>query len=273
MSAKPGTNRLSRFLLGSAGALVLLFLCTPILIVVPMSFSDRSALQFPPQGFSLRWYDAFLSSPVWIEALLTSLQLALCSSIIALVLGSLAAYGLARGRIRGGAWLDANFMAPMIIPHIITAIALYFAFAALGMLGTFTGLVIGHALVATPFVISVVGVAVRALDVRIEQSARSLGATWPRVLASIVVPNVYPSLFVAWIFAFIVSFDEVVITYFLAGSHVTIPKKMFNDLSQQLDPTITAVASILIVGSVLLMLVAAKLSGGALGGVARGDKH
>jgi len=114
---------------------------------------------------------------------------------------------------------------------------------------------------------------VRALDVRIEQSARSLGATWPRVLGSIVLPNVYPSLFVAWIFAFIVSFDEVVITYFLAGSYVTIPKKMFNDLSQQLDPTITAVASILIVGSVVLMLVAAKLSGGAFGGVARGDKR
>lgn len=251
----------ARLLLGLAGAAVLMFVCLPILIVVPMSFSDSSTLQFPPRGFSLRWYDAFFSTPVWMQALWTSLKLAAASSVIALVLGALAAYGLARSRLKGGALLDANFMSPMIIPHIITAIALYFAFAAVGMLGTFTGLVIGHALVATPFVITVVGVAVRALDVRIEQSARSLGASGARVLLSIVMPNVYPSLLVAWIFAFIISFDEVVITYFLAGTHVTIPKKMFNDLSQQLDPTITAVASILIVASIVLMLVISKLAG------------
>ncbi|MFT4193219.1 ABC transporter permease [Ottowia sp.] len=260
---KTPLERLLRLLVGACGVLVLLFLCTPILIVVPMSFSDRSTLQFPPQGFSLRWYRAFADSPVWTEALWTSLQLALYSSVIALVLGSLAAYGLARSRGRTGLWLDANFMAPMIIPHIITAIALYFAFSRVGMLGSFAGLVIGHALVATPFVISVVGVAVRALDVRIEQCARSLGAGWLRVIGQVVVPNVYPSLFVAWIFAFIVSFDEVVITYFLAGSHVTIPKKMFNDLSQQIEPTITAVATLLIAGSVVLMAIAARLSGSA----------
>lgn len=258
---KPLSERLLRLLVNALGALVLLFLCTPILIIVPMSFSGRGTLQFPPQGFSLRWYEAFFSSPVWIEALWTSLKLAAASSVIALLLGSLAAYGLARSKGRFNVWLDANFMAPMIIPHIITAIALYFAFASLGMLGTFGGLVIGHALVSTPFVISVVGVAVASLDIRIEQSARTLGASWVRVLCAIVIPNVYPSLLVAWIFAFIISFDEVVITYFLAGSYVTIPKKMFNDLSQQLDPTITAVASILIVCSVLLMLIVARLSG------------
>lgn len=253
-------QRTMRLLLGLGGALVLLFLCTPILITVPMSFSSGSTLQFPPQGFSLRWYETFLTSPVWIEALLTSLQLALASSFVALVLGSLAAYGLARRRLKGAIWLDANFMAPMIIPHIVTAIALYFAFSKLGILGTFGGLVIGHALVATPFVISVVGGAIRALDVRIEQSAYTLGAHWPRVLGSIVIPNIYPSLLVAWIFAFITSFDEVVLTYFLAGTYVTIPKKMFTELQQQIDPTITAVATILIAGSVLLMLVTARIS-------------
>lgn len=261
LSISPQRHWLARILLAGVGGASLLFLCTPILIVIPMSFSNRSALQFPPQGFSLRWYEAFWASSVWTEALITSLQLALCSSILAVILGALAAYGLVRSRIKRAAWLDANFMAPMIIPHIITAIALYFSFSAMGMLGTFAGLIIGHTLVAIPFVISVVAGAVRGLDLRIEQSARSLGAGSLRVLISIVIPNVYPALLVAWIFAFIVSFDEVVITYFLSGSYVTIPKKMFSDLSQQLDPTITAVATILIVASVILMLLAAKISG------------
>ncbi len=253
-------ERLSRLLIGFCGTCILLFLITPILITIPMSFSDKSTLQFPPQGFSLRWYQTFFNSPVWIEALLTSLQLAVVSSVLALTVGSLAAYGLARSRFKSALLLDANFMAPMIIPHIITAIALYFAFSKIGMLGSFTGLVIGHALVAIPFVLSVVGGAVRALDVRIEQSARTLGASWLRVLGAVVIPNIYPSLLVAWIFAFIVSFDEVVLTYFLAGNHVTITKKMFSELAQQIDPTITAVASILIVGSVILMLVTARFS-------------
>lgn len=252
--------RKRRIFVPVCGSLVLLFLCAPILITIPMSFSDSSTLQFPPQGFSFRWYSNFASNSIWVEAMMTSLQLAIASSTVALLLGSLAAYGLTRGGQRGMSWMDAHFMAPMIIPHMITAIALYFAFAKLGILGTFGGLVVGHALVAVPFVITVVGGAVRSFDARIEQSARSLGAKWPRILISIVIPNIYPSLFVAWIFSFVISFDEVILTYFLSGTYVTIPKKMFTELQQQVDPTITAVASLLIAGSVVLLLVAAKLS-------------
>ena len=254
------TGGKTRILIPVCGALIFLFLCTPILITIPMSFSDSTTLEFPPQGFSLRWYQNFAYSPIWVEAMVTSLQLAAISSIIALILGSLAAYGLVRGNLRGAMLLDAHFMAPMIIPHIITAIALYFAFAKAGILGTFTGLVIGHALVAIPFVITVVSGAVRAFDVRIEQSARSLGAKWPRILASIVIPNIYPALFVAWVFSFVISFDEVILTYFLSGTYVTIPKKMFTELQQQIDPTITAVASLLIAGSVLVLLATARFS-------------
>lgn len=242
------------------GALIFLFVCMPILITLPMSFSDSNTLQFPPTGFSLRWYESFFYSSVWIQAMVTSLQLAAVSSVIALVLGSLAAYGLVRGDFAGSVGLEAHFMAPMIIPNIITAIAMYFVFAKLDMLGTFAGLVIAHALVAIPFVITVVTGAIRAFDVRIEQSARSLGAKWPRILFSIVIPNIYPALFIAWIFSFIISFDEVILTYFLSGTYVTIPKRMFTQLQEQVDPTITAVSSLLIAFSLLLLLAAARLS-------------
>lgn len=255
-----GSGGKTRIFVPLCGALVFIFLCTPILITIPMSFSASSTLEFPPQGLSLRWYRHFISSPIWVEAMLTSLQLALASSIIAVALGSLAAYGLVRGRLPGTLFLDAHFMAPMIIPHIITAIALYFALAKIGMLGSFAGLVIGHALVAIPFVITVVSGAVRAFDVRIEQSARSLGAKWPRIICSIVIPNIYPTLFVAWVFSFVISFDEVILTYFVSGTYVTIPKKMFTELQQQIDPTITAVASLLIAGSMLLLLVTARFT-------------
>ncbi|WP_137891247.1 ABC transporter permease [Ramlibacter sp. 2FC] len=260
-NSQSALDRICRVLVHLGGASVLVFLCAPILIVVLMSFSDKSALQFPPTGFSLRWYQSFASNPVWIEAFWTSFKLAIVSSGIAVMLGTLAAYGMARSKGRWVGAMESNFMAPMIIPHIITALALYFMFATLGVLGTFTGLVIGHSVVAMPFVVSVIGVAVKAVDQRIEDSARTLGANRFRVFWSITLPNILPSIAVAWIFAFIISFDEVVVTYFLAGNHVTIPKKMFNDLGQHLDPTITAVASLLITLSVLLLMIVAKLHG------------
>lgn len=255
-----GSKPKIRIFVPVCGAMIFLFLCTPILITLPMSFSDSSTLEFPPSGLSLRWYENFAHSPIWVQAMSTSLQLAATSSLIALLLGSLAAYGLVRSNIMGAVGLEAHFMAPMIIPNIITAIALYFAFAKLGILGTFGGLVVGHALVAIPFVITVVSGAVKAFDIRIEQSARSLGAKWLRVLVSIVIPNIYPALFVAWIFSFVISFDEVILTYFLSGTYVTIPKEMFTQLQEQVDPTITAVASLLIIGSLLLLLATARFS-------------
>jgi putative spermidine/putrescine transport system permease protein len=251
---------LGRTMVATSGIAVLVFLCTPILIVIPMSFAAGSGLQFPPQGLSLQWYRSFFSDAAWLEAVLTSLNLAFLSSLIALGLGTLAAYGLARSRRRFVAAMEINFMAPMIVPHIITALALYFTFAWLGILGTFAGLVIGHAVVILPFVVSIVGVAIRGLDFRIEQSAASLGAGPVTIFTRIVLPNISRSVLVAWIFCFITSFDEVVIAYFVAGTYVTVPKKMFTSLSQHIDPTIAAVATLLVVSSSLLAVLAAGAS-------------
>lgn len=245
---------------------VLVFLCLPILIVVPMSFSSAQSLEFPPPGLSLRWYADFFSNEIWLQAGINSLVLALLASSSALVLGTLAAYGLVRGSFPGRSVLEANFMAPIIIPSIITAVALFIFFARLRILGTFYGLVFAHTIIVIPYVVIIMQVAIRAFDVRIEQVAATLGASKLQILGKIVLPNLLPSAAAAWIFAFVISFDEVVVTLFLAGTHLTIPKRMFNELIMQINPTITAVATLMILLNVvaLAFVVAIARRGGFL---------
>jgi putative spermidine/putrescine transport system permease protein len=238
---------------------VLLFLCLPILIVVPMSFSSAKSLQFPPPDFSLRWYEAFFSDSRWLDAGINSLVLAALSSGLALVLGSMAAYALVRGRFPGRRLIEGNFIAPMVIPPIITAVAVFIFFAKTRILGSFFGLVVAHTILAVPYVVLLMSVAIQSFDIRIEQVALTLGASKGQMLWRVVAPNLVPSALAAWIFAFIVSFDEVVVTQFVGGLHFTIPKKMFNELTLQINPTITAIATILIAFSILTIAVVALL--------------
>jgi putative spermidine/putrescine transport system permease protein len=261
---KRSPPRIGRIWLPVYAAAVLLFLVLPILIVAPMSFSSAQSLAFPPPGFSLRWYVTLFSSPVWLEAGINSLLLALASSTTALFVGTLASYALVRGRFAGRRLLEANFVAPMIVPQIITAVALYIFFARIGLLGTFFGLILGHTVLALPFVVLVMQAAIRSFDERIEQVAATLGASQWRILFQIVLPNLWPSAIAAWIFAFVLSFDEVVVTLFISGSHLTIPKRMFAELMLQVNPTVTAVATLLIGFNLLalaLLLVFGRRAG------------
>ena len=238
---------ITRALLAASGILGLVFLMLPILVIVPMSFSSASALTFPPPGYSLRWYIAFLTDPRWLDALWTSLTVATLSSIGAVTLGGCAAYGLAQmGSGRGMRWIEGNFAAPLVVPGIISAVALYIAFAKAGILGTYYGLVAAHLVLSTPFVIIVLGEGLKSLDPRIEQVAWTLGASRLQAILRIVIPNVLPSIGAGWIFAFIASFDEVVVTAFIAGTNDTIPKRMFNELAMEINPAITAVSTFLI---------------------------
>jgi putative spermidine/putrescine transport system permease protein len=253
---KPG---IGRFALAVFSGAVILFLCLPIAVVVPMSFSSASSLAFPPPGLSLRWYESFFGDPRWLRAAGTSALVALASSLAALVLGSIAAYGLVRGDFRGRALLEGNFIAPLILPPVITAVALYIFFAQIGLLGTIPGLVVAHTILTVPYVVLLMSVAIRQFDVRIEQVAYSLGASWFRMFQSVLLPNLLPSVLAAWIFAFIISFDEVIVTIFLAGAYDTIPKRMFNELILQVNPTITAIATLLIALSVVTIGIVAWL--------------
>ena len=248
-----GSSPWTRRLLATVGVLALTFLTVPILIVIPMSFSSAKSLAFPPPGFSLRWYEAFFGNPRWMEAMWTSVIVAAVSSVAALLLGGLAAYGLRRGSFAGRDWAEGNFMAPLIVPTIISAIALYLALAKIGLLGSFAGLVMAHMVLNVPLVIMVLGVAIRSFDLRIEQVAWSLGASWSYTIRKVVLPNLAPSVFAAWIFAFIGSFDEVIVTSFVAGRYDTVPKKMFNELVLEVNPTITAVATLLIAFTIVAL--------------------
>jgi putative spermidine/putrescine transport system permease protein len=252
-------GRIGRYLLALFGGAVLLFLCLPIAVVVPMSFSSASSLEFPPPGLSLRWYESFFGDPRWLRSAQNSLVVALVASASALALGSIAAYGLVRGRFRGRAVLEGNFILPLILPPVITAVALYIFFAKIGLLGTIPGLIVAHTILTVPYVVLLMSVAIRQFDVRIEQVAYSLGASWFRMFRSVLLPNLLPSVLAAWIFAFIISFDEVIVTLFVAGAYDTIPKRMFNELILQVNPTITAIATLLIGLSVITIGIVAWL--------------
>ncbi len=251
---------LNRMLLAGTAIGVLFFLLLPVVIVIPMSFSESSSLQFPPQGFSLRWYAQVFSDAGWLAAIKTSSILAILSSTLALVLGSLGAYGLTRGTSKGRDLLQSNFIAPLIIPSVILAVALYMALSAAGLLGSFFGLLLAHTLLGVPYVVLIMSVAIRSFDERIEQVAFTLGASWTAMFTHVLLPNLLPSAAAAWIFAFVTSFDEVVITNFVAGTHETLPKRMFNELILQVNPGITAIATVLICVSLVLMTVAARLN-------------
>jgi putative spermidine/putrescine transport system permease protein len=266
------TTRGARAMLTAVGASALAFLAMPIVIVVVMSFSSARSLAFPPPGFSLRWYLRFFGDPVWMEALGTSFFLALLSSTLAVVIGSVGAYGIARRSRLGTAMTEAQAIAPIVVPSIVIAVGYYVAFANLGLLGTYIALLAAHTCLNIPFVMIVMVVAIRGVDYRLEQVAWSLGASWFATARRILIPNLLPSLAVAWIFAFIHSFDEVVVTSFIAGTYNTIPKKMFNELILEITPTITAISSLLIFLSVLALAVVHVLRGraGTGGGELRG---
>jgi putative spermidine/putrescine transport system permease protein len=252
-------GRVGRFALAVFGGAVLLFLCLPIAVVVPMSFSSASSLEFPPPALSLRWYESFFGDPRWLLAARNSALIAFASSLAALVLGSIAAYGLVRGTFRGRGLLEGNFVAPLILPPVITAVALYIFFSRIGLIGTLPGLILAHTVLTVPYVVLLMSVAIRSFDQRIEQVAYSLGASWFTMFRRVLLPNLLPSVFAAWIFAFIISFDEVIVTFFLAGAYDTIPKRMFNELILQVNPTITAIATLLIGLSLLTIALVAIL--------------
>ncbi len=234
--------------------IVLLFLILPVFIIIPISFSSSQFLTFPPPGFSLQWYERFFTDSEWMAALSQSFKTGALSTLASLVLGIMAAEGLAKCEFRGKNILQELFMLPMIVPTIITAIALYRFESGLSISGTTLGLVTAHTLLALPFVISTVLSRLVSLDPNLEQAAMSLGANRLRAFIVVTMPIIRPALVSAALFAFATSFDELVVTLFIAGvSSRTLPLQIWNDIRSQLDPTVTAIASILIVTVAIIM--------------------
>lgn len=235
-------------------ALVFLFLILPILAIIPISFSAGEWLTYPLPGLSLRWYEDFLSSTMWVRALKNSLIVATSTTVLATALGTLAALGLTRADFTFKAVLVALLISPMVVPIVITAVGVYFFFARLGLVNTYLGLILAHTALAVPFVVITVTAALQGFDTTLTRAGAGLGASPATVFFKITLPLILPGVISGALFAFATSFDEVVVALFLAGPEQrTLPRQMFSGIRENISPTITAVATVLIAISILLM--------------------
>ena len=225
------------------------YLMAPVLIVAVMSLSSSRFLAFPPPGWSTEWYVKFFTDPVWLSATANSVRLALAVVLIATPLGTLAAYGLARRRVPAHRAITSLLLSPIVVPVIVAAISLYGFYVTLGLTGGFLGILVAHVVLAVPFVTISVVASLRRLDPVIERAAASLGAAPLRVFMTAVVPNIVPGFVSGAVFAFITSFDELVIAMFVGGRTMTLPRKIWEDLVVLIEPTQAAASMVLVVVS------------------------
>ena len=250
-------TNLDRLWLYVFGVAVLVFLVIPTLIVVPMSFSDSQYLEFPPREYSFRWYRNYFGSAEWMRATLVSFRAAFLTSFFATIIGTAAAYGILVGSARFRVPLLGLYILPLAVPSILIAIGTLFVFARLGLVNTTVGLVMAHTMLAIPFVVIVTTAGLVSYDMNQEMVARSLGASRVRAFFTVTLPQIKFSVITSALFAFYVSFDEVIVGMFIStGTGGTLNRKMFNALRDQVDPTIAAISTCLVAVSVTLLVLA-----------------
>lgn len=241
---------------------VLAFLLLPIVVIVPLSFSSSSFLVYPVPGWSLQWYRELFASAEWLRAAKNSFIVAPAATAIATVLGTLAAVGLARARFPGKGLLLAVLIAPMIVPIVVVGVGAYLFFAPLGLADSYLGLILVHAALGTPFVLTTVSATLQGFDTNLVRASRSLGAPPLETFVRITLPLIAPGVIAGALFAFATSFDEVVVTLFLAGpSQATLPRQMFTGIRENITPVIAAVATLLTIFTTGLMLALEWLRG------------
>jgi putative spermidine/putrescine transport system permease protein len=248
-------ERLWHYAMRGMVALILLFLVLPILVIVPLSFKSDTFLMYPVAEFSLRWYEEIFTSPVWRQALMNSMIVSPLATLLAMVIGTVASIGLVRTEFPGKALLTAILISPMVVPVVIVGVAMYISFAPLGLTGSYTGLVIAHAVLGVPFVVTTVTATLQGFDFNLVRAASSLGANPVTSFFRVTLPQVAPGVIAGGLFAFAISFDEVVVTLFLASpEQATLPRQMFAGIRENISPAIAAVATLLILLSTLMLL-------------------
>jgi mannopine transport system permease protein len=234
---------------------VTLFLLLPTLLIIPMSFGPDRYLRFPPAGFTLHWYAEYLADPDWIDATLFSLKIAVLTTIVATMVGTLVSLALVRGRLPGKPLFELLVVGPVIVPNIALAIAMFLVFDRLRLTGTTPGFVAAHTALALPFVVFTLVASLHRFDADLERAARSCGAGPLRAFFHVTLPLIAPGVVSAALFAFIISFDEPVISFFISDlDHKSLPRKMFEDIDYNISPTLAAVATILTGLTVLALL-------------------
>ena len=242
--------------------LVLVFLLLPVLVIMPLSFSDSSFLLYPISGWSTKWYQALFNSAEWARATKNSFIVAPAATVIATALGTLAAVGLARNEFPGKGLLMSVLIAPMVVPIVVVGVATYLFFAPIGLADSYVGLIIVHAALGAPFVLTTVLATLANFNQNLVRASLSLGETPLNTFFRVTLPVIAPGVISGALFAFATSFDEVVVTLFLAGAEqVTLPRQMFTGIRESISPVIAAVATLLIVFTTSLLLVLEWLRG------------
>ena len=239
---------------------VLLFLVAPILTIVPLSFSSGSFFYYPLPGLSLRWYQDFFTSSFWLSSLKNSLLIGISATLLATVLGTMAALGIWRARFPAQALVLAMLISPMVVPVVIIAVGVYFAFAPLGLTDGYLGLILAHATLGVPFVVITVLATLSAFDRTLLRAAESLGASQLATFRRVMLPLILPGVASGAVFAFAASFDEVVVVLLMAGpAQRTLPRQMFAGINDNISLTIAAAATMLIAISLALMIAVGAL--------------
>ncbi|EJB07156.1 ABC-type spermidine/putrescine transport system, permease component I [Rhizobium leguminosarum bv. trifolii WSM597] len=236
--------------------LVLGFLLFPSILVIFMSFSAGSSLGFPTSGLSLQWYKSFFEDPSWTGALWISIKIGTIVAVVATIAGTLAAYGLSRTSSQQRSFLTTVILAPNILPGIVVAVAIYLGLLNLGLIGSLTGIVLAHSVVAMGIVVVIVSGTLANFDHRLEQAANSMRAGPFRTFTRVTLPLIRPGIIGGAVFAFLSSFDDIVITSLISGFSIkTLPLKLWEDIRHQLDPTMAAVSSLLMLVPIFWLVV------------------
>lgn len=237
-------------------ALISVWLVLPTLIVIPMSFTEARTFAFPPEGFTTEWYSSFFSNPAWRDALLTSLQIAALVTPLSVALGTAAAFGLVRGRFPGKGLVNGLVMTPLIVPVVVAGVGIFAVYLRWRISGTVLGFVLAHTALAMPFVAITVGASVRTFDRRLELAAASLGAGPWTTFRVVTLPLIRSGVIAGALFAFVTSFDEVVVSIFLQSPSVrTLPVQMFSSVTREIDPTLAAASTMIVLFTTSLILL------------------
>lgn len=248
------TERVWRMILLVSSGLVLAFLVAPSFAIVPLSVNDSQFLTYPMRGLTLRWYEDLFGSARWGLSVKNSFFIASAAAMLATFLGTLAAIGLQRASFRGKDLLNGMLLSPMVVPIVIYGVGLYFFFAPLGLTSTYTGIILAHAALGSPFVVVTVTATLSTFDWTMVRAAQSLGARPWTIFRKVMLPLIAPGVASGALFAFATSFDEVVTIILIGGPHRTIPREMFSSIRESISPTIAAAATLMTATAVALLL-------------------
>jgi putative spermidine/putrescine transport system permease protein len=255
--------------LAVAGYIIMI---VPIMFVVATAFTGGSTLRFPPEGFSLRWFEAALSYDPFLEALVSSLQLAVLATVLALLIGIPATLAINRGLIPGKALIEGLFLSPLIVPELVVGLALYQQLMIGLRFDNFETLLIGHTVLMLPYAVRVTGASLALADPALEEAARGLGASPLRAFFTVTLPLLRPGIFSAALLSFVTSFNNVPLSLLLQSRDFrTLPVTMLDYVQQSYDPMVAAMATLILAGTIVIAVVAERTVGFAkiFGGISR----